>query len=87
MNFMQATPHARHDNNRFIWKAGLAVGTAVMLTACGGGGDGGSGGTPVSGQPITRTEAVVGDYFVYAMTFTTSVPAGVPPRAYNLTTT
>lgn len=86
MNFMQATPRAQHKSNRFIWQAGAAMGLAALLVACGGGGDD-AGAAPVAAPlPITRTEAVVGDYFVYAMTFTTSVPAGVAPRAYNLTT-
>lgn len=91
MNFMQATPRARHnDGHRFIWKVGAAAGLAALLMACGGGGgdDAGTGGTPVSAPPpITRTEAVNGDYFVYLNTSVTSVPAGGATVAYNSTVT
>lgn len=87
MSITNAKPRAWHDGNHFTWRAAAAAGLLGLLVACGGGGsDAGSTGTP-GATPIMRAEAQVGDYFIYAMTQTTTVPANVPVSAYNSTST
>jgi hypothetical protein len=65
------------------------IGITCLLAACGGGGGGGGGGgaagataAPAATTPITRTEAQVGDYFVYSTTTTQTLPATAQPTAY-----
>ena len=87
MSITNAVPRAWHEGNHFTWRAIAATGLLGLLAACGGGGDdAGSTGTPVA-APITRTEAQVGDYFIYATTRAFTVPAGVPPDVYDAITT
>lgn len=62
------------------WKSTVASAMLGLLAACGGGG---SAETP---QPqTTRTDLASGDYHVYDMTQTTSLPTGSPVRNYRLT--
>lgn len=75
-------------NGRFLNRSlVLGSGLLFLLVGCGGGGGdgGGAGGVGGGTAPFTRTEAAVGDYFIYAMTSTTSVPAGEAPSAFNST--
>ena len=81
MNFMQARPRARHRDHRFNSKVGVAACLAALLVSCGGGGDDGPGAGSVGGgggSPPTpsRTDAEVGDYFIYEKSATTTLPAG-----------
>jgi hypothetical protein len=60
-----------------------ALGGAMVLliAACGGGGT--SGTQAPSPGPLMRNDAAPGDYFVYAMSTTTTVPSGVPTNTRN----
>jgi hypothetical protein len=65
------------------WRVTAVIGLVGLLAACGGGG-GGSGSTGDT-PPLTRNEAQVGDYFVYATNTTQTLPTGVQPTSYSST--
>lgn len=87
MGMASARLLSKRNGQLFIGSLAVGSGLLFLLAACGGGGEGGGGAGGVGGgpAPFTRTEAEVGDYFIYAMTSTTSVPAGEVPSAYSST--
>lgn len=82
----KALAWAPYCGSNFSWKAAAALGVAGLLAACGGGGGGGGvGDTGSTTAPITRAEVQAGDYLVYTVTNTPTVPAGQQPTTMSQT--